>query len=86
MNDFGRLLEKEIARLRRYARALTRDRSRADDLVQDVLVRVIANQRRWQRAVRTFAPGSSPLCITRMSTTSDAACAKASPLQSAKPI
>ena len=50
MNDFGRLLEKEIPRLRRYARALTRDRSRADDLVQDTLVRVIANQRRWQRA------------------------------------
>ena len=49
MNDFGRLLEKEIPRLRRYARALTRDRSRADDLVQDTLVRAIANQRRWQR-------------------------------------
>ena len=49
MNDFGRLLEKEIPRLRRYARALTRDRSRADDLVQDTLVRAIANQRCWQR-------------------------------------
>ena len=49
MNDFGRLLEKEIPRLRRYARASTRDRSRADDLVQDTLVRAIANQRRWQR-------------------------------------
>jgi hypothetical protein len=35
MNDFGRLLEKEIPRLRRYARALTHDVSRADDLVQD---------------------------------------------------
>jgi RNA polymerase sigma-70 factor (ECF subfamily) len=42
MNDFGRLLEKEIPRLRRYARALTRDGSRADDLVQDTLVRTIA--------------------------------------------
>ena len=42
MNDFGRLLEKEIPRLRRYARALTRDMSRADDLVQDTLVRAIA--------------------------------------------
>ena len=51
MNDFGRLLEKEIPRLRRYARALTRDRSRADDLVQDTLVRAIANQRRWQRGM-----------------------------------
>ena len=49
MNDFGRLLEKEIPRLRRYARALTRDGSRADDLVQDTLVRAIANQNCWQR-------------------------------------
>jgi RNA polymerase sigma-70 factor (ECF subfamily) len=48
MNDFGRLLEKEIPRLRRYARALTRDVSRADDLVQDTLVRAIARQRHWQ--------------------------------------
>src|ERR1700730_8739322 len=37
MNDFGRLLEREIPRLRRYARALTHDASRADDLVQDTL-------------------------------------------------
>jgi RNA polymerase sigma-70 factor (ECF subfamily) len=48
MNDFGRLLEKEIPRLRRYARALTRDVLRADDLVQDTLVRAIAQQHRWQ--------------------------------------
>lgn len=48
MNDFGRLLEKEIPRLRRYARALTGDGSRADDLVQDTLVRAIAKQHRWQ--------------------------------------
>ena len=48
MNDFGRLLEKEIPRLRRYARALTRDVLRADDLVQDTLVRAIARQHRWQ--------------------------------------
>jgi len=48
MNDFGRLLEKEILRLRRYAHALTRSVSRADDLVQDTLVRAIAKQRCWQ--------------------------------------
>ena len=48
MNDFGRLLEKEIPRLRRYARAMTRDVVRADDLVQDTLVRAIAQQYRWQ--------------------------------------
>ena len=48
MNDFGRLFEKEIPRLRRYARALTHDVSRADDLVQDTLVRAIAKQHRWE--------------------------------------
>jgi RNA polymerase sigma-70 factor, ECF subfamily len=48
MSDFGRLLEKAIRRLRRYARALTRDESRADDLVQDTLVRAIAQQHHWQ--------------------------------------
>lgn len=48
MNDFGRLLEKEIPRLRRYARALTRDAVRADDLVQNCLLRAIAKQHLWQ--------------------------------------
>ncbi len=48
MNEFGQLLEKEIPRLRRYARALTRDGARADDLVQDTLARAIAKQHRWQ--------------------------------------
>src|SRR5580704_16367338 len=47
MNEFGRLLEKEIPRLRRYAFALTRNMSRADDLVQDTLVRAIAKQGCW---------------------------------------
>src|SRR5271170_4472615 len=48
MNDFNLLLEKEIPRLRRYAFALTRNVSRADDLVQDTLVRAIAKQHYWQ--------------------------------------
>lgn len=48
MNDFGRLLEKEIPRLRRYARALTRDAVRADDLVQNCLLRAISKQHLWQ--------------------------------------
>ena len=48
MNEFGRLLESEIPRLRRYAFALTRNMSRADDLVQDTLVRAIAKQTSWQ--------------------------------------
>ena len=48
MNDFTRLLEIEIPRLRRYARALTRDVARADDLVQSCLIRAIAKQHLWQ--------------------------------------
>jgi RNA polymerase sigma-70 factor, ECF subfamily len=48
MNDFARLLEAEIPRLRRYARALTRDVDRADDLVQSCLTRAVAKQHLWQ--------------------------------------
>ena len=48
MNDFARLLEAEIPRLRRYARALTRDAARADDLVQSCLTRALAKQHLWQ--------------------------------------
>ncbi|HZB91150.1 MAG TPA: sigma-70 family RNA polymerase sigma factor [Stellaceae bacterium] len=38
---FGKLLEEQIPRLRRYARSLARDVIRADDLVQDCLCRAI---------------------------------------------
>ena len=48
MSDFGRLLETEIPRLRRYARALTRDATRADDLVQSCLTRALAKKHLWQ--------------------------------------
>src|SRR6266478_986449 len=48
MSDFARLLEAEIPRLRRYARALTRDVTRADDLVQSCLTRAVAKQHLWQ--------------------------------------
>src|SRR5712691_4315765 len=48
MNDFGRLIEAEIPRLRRYARALTRDVGRADDLVQSCLTRALAKRHLWQ--------------------------------------
>jgi RNA polymerase sigma-70 factor (ECF subfamily) len=48
MSDFARLLQNEIPRLRRYARALTRDAARADDLVQSCLVRAIAKKHRWE--------------------------------------
>jgi RNA polymerase sigma-70 factor (ECF subfamily) len=48
MSDFTRLLEEQIPRLRRYGRALTRDVNRADDLVQDTLVRALSKQHLWQ--------------------------------------
>jgi RNA polymerase sigma-70 factor, ECF subfamily len=48
MNEFGRLIEQEIPRLRRYARALTRDIGQADDLVQSCLVRALAKEHLWQ--------------------------------------
>ena len=48
MSEFHRLIEQEIPRLRRYARALTRDYARADDLVQDTLGRALVKEDRWQ--------------------------------------
>jgi RNA polymerase sigma-70 factor, ECF subfamily len=48
MDDFGRLVEAEIPGLRRYARALTHDLIRADDLVQSCLMRAFAKQHLWQ--------------------------------------
>jgi RNA polymerase sigma-70 factor, ECF subfamily len=48
MSDFARLLQHEIPRLRRYARALSRDAERADDLVQSCLVRAIAKRHLWE--------------------------------------
>jgi RNA polymerase sigma-70 factor, ECF subfamily len=48
MDGFGSLLQNEIPRLRRYARALTRDATRADDLVQSCLVRALAKSHLWQ--------------------------------------
>jgi RNA polymerase sigma factor (sigma-70 family) len=48
MTDLCRKIEAEIPRLRRYARALTRDAVAADDLVQDCLVRGLAKQHLWR--------------------------------------
>src|SRR3954466_6058882 len=48
MSEFNGLVEREIPRLRRYARALTRSADRADDLVQETLVRAIAKSHLWQ--------------------------------------
>jgi RNA polymerase sigma-70 factor (ECF subfamily) len=48
MEHFSRMLEAQIPRLRRYARALTRNVSSADDLVQNCLTRAVAKQHLWQ--------------------------------------
>jgi len=48
VSDFNSLVEREIPRLRRYARALTRSGDRADDLVQEVLIRAISKAHLWQ--------------------------------------
>jgi RNA polymerase sigma factor (sigma-70 family) len=56
MKDMMRLVEPQIPALRRYARALLRDRSAADDLVQDCLERAIGHwhQRRPDGDARTW--------------------------------
>ena len=49
MADTYREIEAEIPRLRRYARALTRDSAAADDLVQDCLTRALGKLHLWQQ-------------------------------------
>ena len=48
MSEFVLLLEAEIPRLRRYARALCWEPTRADDLLQTCLTRAVAKQHLWQ--------------------------------------
>jgi RNA polymerase sigma-70 factor, ECF subfamily len=48
VGDTNRDIEAEIPRLRRYARALTRDVVTADDLVQDCLARALGKLHLWQ--------------------------------------
>jgi RNA polymerase sigma-70 factor (ECF subfamily) len=48
MDRTGAELVQHIPRLRRYARALTRDRNRADDLVQDTVERALAKFHLWR--------------------------------------
>jgi RNA polymerase sigma-70 factor, ECF subfamily len=48
VDDPGRDLVPHIPRLRRYARALTGERARADDLVQDTLERALTKLHLWQ--------------------------------------
>ena len=48
MIDHDGLIAQQIPRLRRYARALTGDRSAADDLVQDTLERAVSRFHLWR--------------------------------------
>jgi RNA polymerase sigma-70 factor (ECF subfamily) len=48
MADICSKIQDEIPRLRRYARALTRDINAADDLVQDCLTRALSKIHLWQ--------------------------------------
>jgi RNA polymerase sigma-70 factor (ECF subfamily) len=47
LQDFLNEIEGCVPALRRYARALTRDADRADDLVQDCIERAIRKRRLW---------------------------------------
>jgi RNA polymerase sigma-70 factor, ECF subfamily len=47
--DIEQSVEQHIPRLRRYARALTGERSAADDLVQDTLERALSRFHLWRR-------------------------------------
>jgi RNA polymerase sigma-70 factor (ECF subfamily) len=48
LRDFLDEIEATVPALRRYARALTRDADRADDLVQDCLERAIRKRALWR--------------------------------------
>ena len=49
MDDVKWMIARQIPQLRRYALALTRDRDRADDLVQDCLERALRKRHLWTR-------------------------------------
>ncbi|UCH73804.1 MAG: sigma-70 family RNA polymerase sigma factor [Rhodospirillales bacterium] len=55
MDLFCDSLERWIPNLRRYARALTRDREQADDLVQDCLERALSRRHLWNEDGNTRA-------------------------------
>jgi RNA polymerase sigma-70 factor (ECF subfamily) len=55
MDDIRRLLGAEIPRLRRYARALLRDKDRADDLVQDTILRALEKNHLYQQGTNLRA-------------------------------
>jgi len=49
VSDRESLITQQVPRLRRYARALTGDRSAADDLVQDTLERALSRFHLWRQ-------------------------------------
>jgi RNA polymerase sigma-70 factor, ECF subfamily len=48
MSNIGHLLASHIGPLQRYAKSLTRDQSRADDLLQDCLMRALEKEHLWE--------------------------------------
>ena len=84
MADIYRRIEEEIPRLRRYARALTRDVTAADDLVQDCLTRALEQRSISGRKERICGRGCSRSCTTNTSTTSAVRCARAPRSDSAR--
>jgi RNA polymerase sigma-70 factor, ECF subfamily len=48
MSTIAPFLEQQLPRLRRYARSLTQDVSRADDLVQSCVARALAKEHLWR--------------------------------------
>lgn len=56
MTAFLDELEEHIPALRRYARALTRNREDADDLVQDCLERALRKQALWRPSGGSLRP------------------------------
>lgn len=59
MSEFSAQVRELIPRLRRYARALTGERSAADDLVQDTLERAWVKLHLW-RSGSDLPGGESP--------------------------
>jgi RNA polymerase sigma-70 factor, ECF subfamily len=49
MDEIFSLFAAEIPRLRRYARALLRDKDRADDLVQDTILRALEKKHLYEQ-------------------------------------
>jgi hypothetical protein len=65
MSELYCLVEQEIPRLRRYARALTRASDRADDLVQDTLLRALTKLHLWQPGTELRECRANPRCASR---------------------